>query len=176
MGTLPGLQGVGHGLQCKAEGQETLAVTDNCTVIDLSNSPYYYTHLLTHAACPRYNALTTMPLLLPDLSTPLTHVECPHFNATAAAHYLTHQVQRASPQLIMLDYMSGWGVNGSLVTLLPDTPLPLLTPSPFPSMEASSSQGQGLSTEAMAGIVVGSIAGAAILTGAAALLWLHRCV
>ena len=27
VGTLPGLQGVGHGLQCKAEGQETLTVT-----------------------------------------------------------------------------------------------------------------------------------------------------
>ena len=27
VGTLPGLQGVGHRLQCKAEGQETLSVT-----------------------------------------------------------------------------------------------------------------------------------------------------
>ena len=26
MGTLPGLQGVGHVLQCKAEGQETLTL------------------------------------------------------------------------------------------------------------------------------------------------------
>ena len=26
MGTVPGLQGIGHGLQCKAEGQETLTV------------------------------------------------------------------------------------------------------------------------------------------------------
>ena len=85
-------------------------------------------------------------------------------------------MQQASPQLILLDYMSGWGVNGSLVTLLPDQPLPLLSPSSFPSMVVSSSQGQSLSTGAMAGIVVGSIAGAAILTGAAALLWLHRCV
>ena len=122
------------------------------------------------------NALTTMllPLPLPDLPTPLTHVECPHCNATATAQRLTHQVRQASPQLIMLDYMSGWGVNGSLVTLLPIQPLPLLTPSPCPSMAASSSH--GLSTGAMAGLVVGSIAGAAILTGAAALLLLHRCV
>ena len=81
-----------------------------------------------------------------------------------------YQVQQASPQLIMLGYMSGWGVNGSLVTLLPDQPLPIPTPSSSPS----SSSGQSLG--AVAGIVVGSIVGAAMLVGAAALRLLHRFV
>ena len=37
---LPGLQGVGHGLQCKAEGQETLTV--RLPTSDDSNNCYYY--------------------------------------------------------------------------------------------------------------------------------------
>ena len=82
------------------------------------------------------------------------------------------QVQAAGPQLIVLDYMSGWGVNGSFVTLRPDTPLPTPTPSPPPSPSSS----QGMSSGAVAGIVVGSIAGAAILAGVVAAFLLRRYV
>ena len=84
------------------------------------------------------------------------------------------QVQTASPQLIVLGTMSGWGVSGNLVTLLPDQPLPLPPPSPS-SVPPSSSQ-EGLSSGAVAGIVVGSVAGAALLVGAVALLLLRRFV
>ena len=40
MGTLPGLQGVGHGLQCKAEDQETLTV--KVTYLSWAALPYEY--------------------------------------------------------------------------------------------------------------------------------------
>ena len=84
--------------------------------------------------------------------------------------YLTysHQVLQASPQLIVLANMSGWGVNGSLVTLLPNQPLPPTLPSP-----PASSSSPGLSYGAVAGIVVGSCAGAALLLLTGGLL-LHR--
>ena len=71
--------------------------------------------------------------------------------------------------------MLGWGVNGSLVTLLPDTPLPLLEDPPHPSPSTSGSN--GLSSGAVAGIVVGSVVGAALLllVVAAVLLKRKRC-
>ena len=72
----------------------------------------------------------------------------------------------------MLDTMSGWGVNGSLVTLLPDQPLPLLSLPP-PSASSSGS----LSSGAVAGIVMGSCVGTALLAGVGVLLLLClRCV
>ena len=67
---------------------------------------------------------------------------------------MTHQVQQAGPQLIVLDY-TGWGVTGSNVMLLPSQTLP---PSDVPSSSSS-----GLSSGAVAGIVVGSVVGAALL-------------
>ena len=84
--------------------------------------------------------------------------------------YLTysHQVLQASPQIIVLANMSGWGVNGSLVTLLPNQPLPPTLPSP-----PASSSSPGLSYGAVAGIVVGSCVGAALLLLTGGLL-LHR--
>ena len=100
------------------------------------------------------------PLLLPTLP-----------RATAKLLLLlplqTSQVQAAGPQRIVLDTMSGWGVNGSLVTLLPDTPLP----APLPS---SASGSTGLSAGAVAGIVVGSCVGAALLVGLGMLLLLRQ--
>ena len=74
----------------------------------------------------------------------------------------------------MLNSITGWGVNGSLMTLLPDQALPFPTPplSSTPSPDSS----PGLSCGALAGIVVGSIAGAALLvTGVAVLLIKWRC-
>ena len=61
------------------------------------------------------------------------------------------QVQAASPQAIVLDTMSGWGVNGSLVTLLPDQPLP---PTPPPPTAYSS---HSLPAGAVAGIVIAAV-------------------
>ena len=75
----------------------------------------------------------------------------------------------------MLDSFSGWGVNGSLVTLLPDMPLPQQAPPPNLHQAASSSTASALSAGAVAGIVVGSVFGAALLVGAAMLLLIHRC-
>ena len=54
-------------------------------------------------------------------------------------------------------------MDGSLVTLLPDQPLP-----------SPSSSSSGLSSGAIAGIVVGSVVGAALLVGDALLMWM-RC-
>ena len=75
----------------------------------------------------------------------------------------------------MLDYLSGWGVNGSLVMLVPSHPLPelpvLLSSSPPYLPQASTS---GLSAGAVAGIVVGSVLGAAMLVGTGVLLLLLR--
>ena len=68
--------------------------------------------------------------------------------------------------------MLGWGVNGSLVTLLPDTPLPLLEDPPHPSPSASSSS--GLFSGAVVGIVVGSIVGAALFMLVVATVLLKR--
>ena len=69
--------------------------------------------------------------------------------------------------------MSGWGVNGSLVTLLPDTPLPPLPP---PSAASNGGSSSGLSAGAVAGIVAGSCVGAALLAGGVVGLLLLRCV
>ena len=73
----------------------------------------------------------------------------------------------------MLDTMSGWGVNGSLMMLLPDQPLPLPTGLPLPE-SVSSSSSTGLSSGAVAGIVVGSVVGAVALLGVLLLLLLPR--
>ena len=70
----------------------------------------------------------------------------------------------------MLDSFLGWGVNGSLVTLLPDQQLPLPMSPPSPGSSS------GLSTGALAGIVVGCITGAALLLAGTAVLLLNwRC-
>ena len=102
-----------------------------------------------------------LPALLPTLPP-----------ATAAA---SSQVQSASTQQIVLDYLSGWGVNGSLVMLVPSQPLPelpvVLSSSPPYLPQASTS---GLSAGAVAGIVVGSVLGAATLVGTGVLLLLLR--
>ena len=68
--------------------------------------------------------------------------------------------------------MSGWGVRGNLVTLLPDHPLPPSAPS------ASSSGGVdiGLSPGAVTGIAVGGAVVGAVLLGLVMLLLLQRCV
>ena len=90
----------------------------------------------------------------------------------------SHQVHSASPLLIVLDTLLGWGVNGSLVMLMPDMPLPQTEapPLPIPSYLASTSSSSGLSSGAVAGIVVGSVAGAALLVLVlAALLLRWRC-
>ena len=64
-------------------------------------------------------------------------------------------------------------MDGSLVTLLPDQPLPLPPPAPSSPSSAGSS---GLSTGSLAGIVVGSVAGAALLlAGLSVLLLQRRC-
>ena len=90
--------------------------------------------------------------------------------------YTSSQVQAASPQLIVLDAMSVWGVNGSLVTLLPDQPLPLPT-GITPPGSVSSSSSTGMSSGVVAGIVVGSVVGAVALLGVLLLLLLpHRYV
>ena len=82
------------------------------------------------------------------------------------------QVTRASPQLILLDSLSGWGVNGNLVTLVPDAPMLAIQAPPPPAPSSSSA---GLSSGDVAGIVVGSVVGAALLVGGAVLLLLlHR--
>ena len=120
----------------------------------------------TNTACPP-------AAKAPTLLRPAT-AHCPLSSAPALLKLLLllllcYQVGHASPQVIVLTSMSGWGVNGSLVTLLPDTPLPQLEP--------SAPNSHGLSSGAVAGIVVGSIAGAALLLGGAALLlrsW-RRC-
>ena len=61
---------------------------------------------------------------------------CPLLKDSYIACYCPlSQVAHASPQLIMLTSMSGWGVIGSLVTLQPDTPLPQLeAPPPLRSL------------------------------------------
>ena len=80
----------------------------------------------------------------------------------------------------MLDSMSAWGVSGSLMTLMPDQPLPQLEappalPSPpGPSPDYHPSSGPSLTPGAVAGIVVGSIAGAALLLGGVVLLLLRK--
>ena len=91
---------------------------------------------------------------------------CPLYHSCLRPYRLPAvQVRQASPQLIVLDSLVGWGVNGSLVTLLPDQPLPALPPPAPPP-----SSNQGLSSGAIAGIVVGCVAGAALLVGGALLL------
>ena len=80
----------------------------------------------------------------------------------------------------MLDSMSAWGVSGSLMTLMPDQPLPQLEappalPSPpGPSPDYHPSSGPSLTPGAVAGIVVGSIAGAALLLGGVVVLLLRK--
>ena len=71
--------------------------------------------------------------------------------------------------------MSGWGVNGSLVTLLPDQLVQLASPPPAPA-SASSGSSSGLLAGAVAGIVVGSCVGAALLVWVGVLLLRTRCV
>ena len=117
------------------------------------------THATATHATPAHTTPAHAATIHHDSTCPLCHSSTWPYRLPAV------QVRLASPQLIVLDSMVGWGVNGSLVTLLPDQPLPALPP-PAPL----SSSSQGLSAGAIAGIVVGSIVGTALLVGGALLL------
>ena len=78
-------------------------------------------------------------------------------------HTQQMQVHHAIPgETIVLDTLSGWGMNGSLVTLVPLKPL--FATSSSPTLDASSSS-SSLSSRAVASIVVGCITGATLLVG-----------
>ena len=89
------------------------------------------------------------------------------------------QVLNANPKVIVLANISGWGVNGSLVTVVPEQLLLYahLIPSNYtpPAMPPSGSSSSSLSSGAVAGVVVGCIVGAALLLLLGGLLLL-RCV
>ena len=119
---------------------------------------------------------------------PLTTCYCLSPPATASHRLLwpitTHycccpappKVRQSSTQLIVLGSFSGWGVNGTLVTLRPDTALPLPSPSrgASPSFPPPSASSSGLSSGGVAGIVVGSVAGGALLLAGFTLLLLRQ--
>ena len=62
-------------------------------------------------------------------------------------------------------------MSGSLVSLVPDTPVLPLLAAPYPE-PAPPSSSTGLSSGDVAGIIVGSVVGAVLLVGAAVLLLL----
>ena len=73
VGTWPGLQGVGHGLQCKAEGQETLTVK-------FPTSAGQPRHILMRVAVPA-NAdkrLTIFNIYTHPTDQPIAHLRGQH--------------------------------------------------------------------------------------------------
>ena len=96
------------------------------------------------------------------------------------------QALHASPKSLVLANLSGWGVNGTFVTLIPKQPLlyvrliprnstpPAKPPTLYPSISDRNSSGSSLSSGAVAGVVVGCIVGAALLLLGGVLLL--RCV
>ena len=136
---------------------------------------------------PDATAITHMLLLLPALPAALTHARPlllpirSRLPARGSSCYYQpfllllpphHQVQAASPRLIVLDTIWGWGVNGSLVTLLPDQPLPPSAPPAYSSTVVDIH----LSPGSVAGIAVGGAVVGAVLLGLVMLLLLQRCV
>ena len=122
-----------------------------------------------------------MPISPPSTHCAVCPPPFPHSPHCVPRPTPTRQARYADLLCIRLDSLSGWGVNGSMVTLLPDTPLPEATLlQPPPPLLAASSSSSGLSAGAVVGVVVGSVCGAALLIGGLALLLLllrrRRCV